>query len=193
MRGAGRRASSGHLRPAEPAIVADDLKPFKFRGVCANVTKCYCRLRTSKGGGNAACPWSADESESCSSPCFLLIAVNPLGATTGESVAPAFRGEWVPGPAACASPVKLVLDANVVAFVNGAQRAEYRKLEQCFSCMGRDVQNVTLLSTDAMGDSPFMIYLDGSKKQPVVTVDFSNDRRLGARFPLGIAALKKCS
>jgi len=122
-----------------------------------------------------------------------LIVIRPVGAMTGESVAPAFRGEWVPGPAACTSPVKLVLEANVVAFVNGAQRAEYRKLEQCFSCMGRDVQDVTLLSTDAMGDSPFMIYLDGSKKKPAVTIDFSNDKKLDARFPLGTAALKKCS
>jgi hypothetical protein len=53
-----------------------------------------------------------------------------------------------------------VIEANVVTFVNGAQRAEYRQLEQCFTCMGRDVDKVTLLSTDAMGDSPFLIYLD---------------------------------
>jgi hypothetical protein len=58
--------------------------------------------------------------------------------------------------------------------------------------MGRDVQNVTLLSTDAMGDSPFMITLDGSGKAPRTSVDFSNDSKLGARFPLGTAALKKC-
>jgi hypothetical protein len=76
--------------------------------------------------------------------------------------------------------------------VNGAQRAEYRQLEQCFTCMGRDVTNVTLLSTDAMGDSPFMIYLDASKKKASVRTDFSNDKQLGARFPLGTAALKHC-
>ena len=72
-----------------------------------------------------------------------------------------------------------------------AQRAEYRKLEQCFTCMGRDVQNITLLSTDAMGDSPWTIYLDGSKKTPSVTVEFG-DKKLGPRFPFGKAALKKC-
>ena len=30
--------------------------------------------------------------------------------------------------------------------------------------MGHGVQDVTLLSTEAMGDSPFMITLDGRKK-----------------------------
>jgi len=115
-------------------------------------------------------------------------------AMTGEHVAVAFRGDWVPAKAACTSPLKLVIDANVVTFVNGAQRAEFKKLEQCFSCMGRDVQEVTLLSTDQMGDSPFMITLDGRKKaKPGVSVDLSNDKKLAARFPIGTGALKKCA
>ena len=128
---------------------------------------------------------------------MFLLAASALGsavAMTGDHVAAAFRGEWVPANAPSTSPVKLVIDANVVTFVNGAQRAEFRKLEQCFSCMGRDVQDMTLLSTEAMGDSPFMITLDGSKKaRPAVSVDLSNDKKLAARFPLGNAALKKCS
>ena len=111
---------------------------------------------------------------------------------TGGSVAAEFRGEWVPAKARCTSPLKLVIEPNVVTFVKGADRAEYRKLEQCFTCMGHDVEDITLLSTDAMGDSPFMIYLDGSKKKAAVTVDFSNDKKLGARFPFGKAPLKKC-
>jgi hypothetical protein len=85
-----------------------------------------------------------------------------------------------------------VIEANRVTFVNGAQRAEYRQLEQCFTCMGRDVTNVTMLSTDAMGDSPFIIYLDASKKQAAVGIDCSNDKQLRARFPFGTAALKHC-
>jgi hypothetical protein len=60
--------------------------------------------------------------------------------------------------------------------------------------MGRDVSDVTLLSTDAMGDSPFSITLDGRKKaKPVVSVDLGNDRKLAARFPLHGVALKKCT
>jgi hypothetical protein len=114
-------------------------------------------------------------------------------AMTGGSVAAGFRGTWVPASAACTAPLKMVIDANVVTFVNGAQRAEYRQLEQCFTCMGRDIDNVTLLSTDAMGDSPFIIYLDASKKKATVRVDFSNDKKLGTRFPFGTAALKKCT
>jgi hypothetical protein len=113
-------------------------------------------------------------------------------AMTGGSVAAGFRGTWVPAAAACTSPLKLVIEANVVTFVNGAQRAEYRQLEQCFTCMGRDVDKVTLLSTDAMGDSPFLIYLDASKKKSTVRIDFSNDKKLGTRFPFGTAALKQC-
>jgi hypothetical protein len=115
-------------------------------------------------------------------------------AMTGDHVAVAFRGDWVPAKAACTSPLKLVIDANVVTFVNGTQRAEFKKLEQCFSCMGQGVQDITLLSTEAMGDGPFMITLDGSKKaRPVVSVDLSNDKKLGARFPLGSGTLKKCA
>jgi hypothetical protein len=111
---------------------------------------------------------------------------------TGGSVAAEFRGEWVPARAVCTSSLRLKIDANAVTFVKGPDRAEYRKLDQCFSCMGHDVENITLLTTDAMGDSPFTIYLDGSKKRPVVTVDF-NDKELGTRFPLRGATLKKCS
>ena len=124
---------------------------------------------------------------------MALLAGSAAQAMTGESVAVAFRGEWVPAQAACDSPLRLVIDANRVAFVNGAQRAEYRKLEQCFSCMGRDVQNMTLLSTDAMGDSPWTITLDGSKKKPALSVALGKPENLGARFPLGDKALKKCS
>lgn len=111
---------------------------------------------------------------------------------TGGSVAAEFRGDWVPSRAACTSPLRLRIDANVVTFVKGDDRAEYRKLDQCFTCAGRDAENVTLLTTDAMGDSPFTIYLDGSKKLPTVTVYFDNDKKLAARFPFGKAPLKKC-
>lgn len=124
---------------------------------------------------------------------LAALACSAAHALTGGSVDAAFRGDWVPAKAACNSPLKLVIDANVVTFVNGAQRAEYRKLEQCFSCMGHDVQNMTLLSTDAMGDSPFMITLDGRRKaKPGVSVDVGKPEQLGARFPLGNAPLKKC-
>ena len=129
---------------------------------------------------------------------FPVLALSALAcsaalAMTGDSVAVPFRGSWVPAKASCDSPLKLVIDANVVTFVNGAQRAEFKKLEQCFSCMGRDVQDMTLLSTEAMGDSPFMITLDGRKKgKPGVGVDLGNDKKLAARFPLGNVALKKC-
>ena len=114
-------------------------------------------------------------------------------AMTGDHVAVPFRGDWVPAKAACTSPLKLVIDANVVTFVNGTQRAEFTKLEQCFSCMAQGVEDVTLLATEAMGDGPFMITLDGRKKQrPGVSADLSNDKKLAARFPLGTGALKKC-
>ena len=128
-------------------------------------------------------------------PSFFAIAALafPISQTmTGESVAAQFRGEWVPAKAACTSPLRLIIESNVVTFVKGDDRAEYRKLDQCFSCMGHDVENITWLTTDAMGDSPFTIYLDGSKKKAAVQVDFSNDKKLGARFPFGKASLKKC-
>lgn len=127
-----------------------------------------------------------------SSFAIAALAMPTPQTMTGGSVATEFRGEWVPAKAACASPLKLIIEPSAVTFVKGTDRAEYRKLEQCFTCMGHDVQDITLLSTDAMGDSPFMIYLDGSKKKPVVRVDFPNDKKLGSRFPFGAGDLKKC-
>lgn len=137
--------------------------------------------------GNLALPRIAT-----SALTLVALTFSTFQTMTGGSVAAEFRGEWVPARAACTSSLRLKIDANVVTFVKGADRAEYRKLDQCFSCMGHDVENITLLTTDAMGDSPFTIYLDASKKRPVVNVDFSN-KKLGTRFPLGVATLKKCS
>ena len=123
---------------------------------------------------------------------FSALSFGMPQSMTGGSVAAEFRGEWVPAKAACTSPLRLKIEAQTVTFVKGTDRAEYRKLEQCFTCAGHDVENVTLLSTDAMGDSPFTIYLDGSKKKLSVQVYFDNDKKLAARFPFGKASLKKC-
>ncbi len=125
----------------------------------------------------------------------LVCAAGGAAAMTGDSIDAKFRGDWVPAKAACTSPLKLTIGANVVALVNGADRIEYRKLEQCFSCAGgaNDIDPPTMLTTEAMGDSPWTIYLDRKKKTPSLTVDFSNDKKLGARFQFGSAALKKCS
>jgi len=123
---------------------------------------------------------------------FAALAFGTRQEMTGGSVAAEFRGEWAPAKAGCASTLRLKIDSNAVTFVKGADRAEYRKLDQCFSCAGHDVENVTLLTTDAQGDSPFTIYLDGSKKRPAVQVYFDNDKKLGARFPFGKASLRKC-
>ena len=120
-----------------------------------------------------------------------VVFAQPQSMTDGE-VASAFRGEWVPTKARCTSSLRLIIEPNIVTFVKGTDQAEFKKLEQCFSCMGHDVTDITLLSTDAMGDSPFMIYLDGTKKKPGVTVEFPNDKKLGARFPFDKGALKKC-
>lgn len=124
----------------------------------------------------------------------IALASGSVVAMIGGSVAPEFRGECAPAKVECNSRLRLVIEANVVTFVNCFQQAAFRKLEQCFSCLGHDASGITLLSsTDAMGDSPFRIYFDGTKKrQPVVSsVELSNDKRLGERFPLGTAALKK--
>jgi hypothetical protein len=126
---------------------------------------------------------------------FALLALGSLiaasaAAITGGSVDPGMRGEWVPEKAACNSPLKVVVEANKVTFSNGAQQQAYTQLEQCFSCAGPSAPNVIVLSTDKMGDSPFMIYID-TKKRIATEVDFSNDKKLGARFPLK-APLKRC-
>ena len=92
----------------------------------------------------------------------------------------------------CTSPVRLVIEPNAVTFVNGAQRAPYTKLKQCFSCMGRDVSNIVWLTTDAKGDSPFTIYLDSTKKTPSISAVEVLDKKLAQRFPLGKVPLKKC-
>ena len=120
------------------------------------------------------------------------LAIPTSQTMTGGSVSTEFRGEWVPAKTACTSRLKLIIEPTTVTFVRGSDRAEYKKLDQCFTCMGHDVENITLLSTDAMGDSPFMIYLDGSKKKAAVRVEFPNDPKLGSRFPFGRGNLKKC-
>lgn len=125
---------------------------------------------------------------------LFVVSGGAAQAMTGESVEAKFRGTWAPAKAGCASTVKLVIEANQVSFVNGTQRADFKKLEQCFTCAagGMVEKQPTLLTTDAMGDSPFTVTMDGTRKQPVVSVDFSNDKKFGARFPLGTAALKQC-
>ena len=95
---------------------------------------------------------------------LLVASAGSAVAITGGSVDPSLRGEWVPAKAACPSPLKVVVEANKVTFFNGPQQQAYAKLEQCFSCAGRDVQNVIWLSTDAMGDSPFIIHFDTKKR-----------------------------
>lgn len=118
-----------------------------------------------------------------------LVAGSSL-AITGGSVDPALRGEWVPAKAACPSPLKVVVEANKVTFFNGTQQQAYTQLEQCFSCGGQAAQNIIWLSTDKMGDSPFIIHFD-TKKRIANEVDFSNDKKLAARFPLK-GPLKRC-
>jgi hypothetical protein len=124
-------------------------------------------------------------------PVTALVGVTAHAVTGGRAEAK-LRGTWVPASAVCTSPLKLVIEAKRVTCVNGAQRAEYRQLEPCFTCMGRDVTHGTMLSTDAMGDSPCMISLDASKKQATAGIDCSNDKQLRARFPFGTAALQHC-
>ena len=66
----------------------------------------------------------------------MAVLAIPISQTmTGGSVAAQFRGEWVPAKAACTSPLRLIIEPNTVTFVKGEDRAEYRKLEQCFTCM----------------------------------------------------------
>ena len=122
---------------------------------------------------------------------LAMVAAGGSSALTSGGVDPAFRGQWVPAKATCESPLKVVIEANKVTLVNGAQRAEYPKLDQCFSCAGRDVDHIIWLSTDKMGDSPWIFHFDKKKKQ-IVSSDFSNDKKLAARFPFGNGALKKC-
>jgi hypothetical protein len=135
-----------------------------------------------------------DRSTTFATAAIAALACSAAIAMTGDNIAAPFRGTWVPAHATCETPLKVIIDANAVTFVNGGQRAEFKKLEQCFSCMAHDVQDVTLLSTDQMGDSPWTITLDGRKKaRPGVGVDMSNDKRFAARFPIGNGALKKCA
>ena len=53
------------------------------------------------------------------------------------------------------------------------------------------VDHIVWLSTDKMGDSPWIFHLDKKKKQ-IISSDFSNDKKLAARFSFGNGALKKC-
>ena len=123
----------------------------------------------------------------------LSVAACPLAlGVTLDTVEAPYRGEYVPAKASCSSPLRMLVEAKAVIFVNGSQRAEFRKLDQCLSCEGgqSNPQPITWLTTDAAGDSPFTIYIDRAKRK--LSVDLRNDKQLGARFPLGTAVLKKC-
>jgi hypothetical protein len=147
-----------------------------------------------RGSGGPATPTAPDASMAGKVPAPQ--AVTPVvSAMRGGSVEAKFRGTWVPAAAACNSPLSVVIEANKVSFVNGAQRNAFTKLEQCFTCVAGGMSSApqpVWLTTDAMGDSPFTITLDGTRKTASVSVDFSNDKKLGARFPFGSAALKRC-
>lgn len=117
-------------------------------------------------------------------------------AMTGGAVDPKFQGAWVPASAGCSSALRVVIEADKVTFQNGAERAEYGRLEQCFTCAAGGATNArqpTWLTTDKMGDSPWQLTLDDTRKGRVaVTAEFPNDRRMAARFPLGNAPLNRC-
>ena len=66
---------------------------------------------------------------------FAAPALRTSQGMTGGSVAAAFRGEWLPAKARCPSPLKLIIESNTVTFVKGDDREEFRKLEQCFTCI----------------------------------------------------------
>ena len=112
-------------------------------------------------------------------------------AITGGQVERDLLGTWVPAKAACTSALKVVVEVDKVTFFNGAQQQVFTKLDQCFTCGGKDANNIVWLSTDAMGDSPFIMQVDTAKKQGMI--DFSNDKKLAARFPFGSAPIKRCS
>lgn len=115
-------------------------------------------------------------------------------AMTGDHVAVPFRGEWVPPRATCTSPLKLVIDANLVAPSTAPSVPSSASSSGASRAGGQGVEDVVLLATEAMGDGRFMITLDGRKKaRSVLSVDLSNDKKPAARLPLGTAALKKCS
>ena len=111
------------------------------------------------------------------SVCAFAVRASGTSQTmTGGSVALPFRGEWVPAKARCTSPLRLIIEPNTVTFVKGDDREEFRKLEQCFTCMGHDVTDVTLLSTDAMGDSPFRSTSTGRRERPPCRLNFPTIR-----------------
>ena len=122
----------------------------------------------------------------------VVVAACPAYAMTND-VLPSFRGTWVPAAAAGISPLEVRIGAQAVTFQNGAQRVEFGKLEQCFSCMRRDVQNVTLLSTDSHGGQPEDAHAGRQEEGSRGAVDISDDRKLAARFPFARdGALRKC-
>lgn len=126
---------------------------------------------------------------------IVLLIATGAAAMRGGSVQEKFRGTWVPGSAGCSSPLKVVIEANKVSFVNGAQRADFSRLEQCFTCEAGGMTTAAQpvwLTTDALGDSPWQLTLDDTKKGRVAVTAIYSDKKMAARFPLGSAALRKC-
>ena len=72
------------------------------------------------------------------------LACGAAVAMTGEHVAVAFRGDWVPAKAACTSPLKLVIDANVVTVRERCAARRVQEARAVLLGMGQGVQDVTL-------------------------------------------------
>jgi len=141
----------------------------------------------------------------------LLLAAGAFSAHA-QAVPAEFHGTWVPSRAACDSPVRMLVAAQVLTLVNGKDSAALGGIEMAGpGFFGPEYRGImAVLITEFSGQQPATATFNVGEKKGVAQVEFSavmpgkanpqlnahNARisklNLDKRFPLNKVPLKKC-
>ncbi len=143
----------------------------------------------------------------------VLLAL--LGTTPGAAVAqvPAeYQGNWVPAKGSCESGTRVIVSANKVTLVNGADKQDIGGIEMAGpGYFAPDYTGIlAVLITEFDGQQPVTVTFNVGEKKGVAQADFSpvlppgnsqaaaynariNQLNLAKRFPLNKVTLKKCA
>lgn len=148
---------------------------------------------------------------------FCVFIVNGLSgvpaAMAQQTVPPEFHGSWVPVNAACRSPARVQVAAQVLTLINGNDSAAIGGIEMAgpgfFPPGYRGIQAVPL--TEFSGHQPATMTFNAGEKKGAAQVEFApvmpgkgnpqqnaynariNKLNLAKRFPLHNVPLKKCA
>jgi hypothetical protein len=141
------------------------------------------------------------------------LLAGPTAAQSG-SVPAEWQGTWVPVKAACESPVRVVITADRMTFINGNDKQAIGGIEQAGpGYWGPDYQGIqVVLIAEFDGQQPVTAIFNAEEKKGIAQVSFSpvmpgaagnvpmtaynkriTELNLAKRFPLHEVPLKKCA